>query len=155
MSFTAFFISLFMQSCMHSDIFEKNTAIPSNQWKANYQPEYIFDISDTNATYTMDLTMRHTDAYPYANLWLNVKTFAPGEKQPITVKVEIPLAQPDGKWLGRGMNEIWEHRMPLTRNGESIRFPKKGAYKIRLEQIMRVNPLPEVMSVGIRITKNK
>ncbi len=152
--FPAMLAGLLIQSCMHSNVFEKNIAIPSNTWKADFKPVYVFDITDTNATYMMDLTMRHTDAYPFSNIWLNVKTTQPGEQQPTSVKVEIPLAQADGKWLGRGMNEIWEHRMPLTRNGQAIRFPKKGTYKIQLEQIMRVNPLPEVMSVGVRLEKN-
>ncbi len=147
-------VSLFT-SCMQSDVYEKNVALPSTKWNESNKPSFTFDITDTVASYTMSLTMRHTDAYSYSNIWLNVTTTPPNEKTGTTVKIEVPLAQPDGKWLGRGMNEIWEHRMPLSRNGEAIYFKKKGVYTIQLEQIMRVNPLPEVMSVGVRLEKNK
>ncbi len=153
--FVTFFAGILFSSCMRSDVYEKNVALPSNKWEESNKPSFTFDISDTLANYTMSLTMRHTDAYPYSNIWLNVTTTPPDEKTGSSVKIEVPLAQPDGKWLGRGMNEIWEHRMPLSRNGEAIHFKKKGVYTIQLEQIMRVNPLPEVMSVGVRLEKNK
>ena len=144
-----------LNSCIHSNVYEKNSAIPSNKWNNQFRPGFIFNISDTTVSYKMSLTMRHTDAYPYSNIWLNVRTTFPGEKESKLVKVEVPLAQADGQWMGRGMNEIWEHQMPLTRDGNAIRFSKKGEYKIELEQIMRVDPLPEVMSVGIRLEKNQ
>ncbi len=153
--FIALFFIVSIPSCIHSNVFEKNVAMPSNKWKETFQPVYTFDITDTTKTYNLFLTMRHTDAYPFSNIWLNVKMLKPGEKEYTNVKIEIPLAQPDGKWLGRGMNEIWEQLMPLTRDGEPLHFSKQGEYKIQLEQIMRTNPLPEVMSVGIRLEKNQ
>lgn len=146
---------LVISSCIHSNVYEKNVAIPSNKWTSQFKPVYTFNISDTTVSYKMSLTMRHTDAFPFSNIWLNVRTTFPGEKESKLVKVEIPLAQADGKWMGRGMNEIYEHQMPLTRDANSIRFTKKGEYKIQLEQIMRVDPLPEVMSIGVRLEKNQ
>ena len=139
---------------MRSDVFEKNVALPGNRWAANYQPVFTFNISDTAATYAMYLTMRHTDAYPFSNIWISKQTTLPDGKKDSSIKIEVPLAQPDGKWLGRGMNEIWEHRMPLNRDGEPIRFKHAGQYSIQIQQLMRTNPLPEVLSVGIRLEKN-
>lgn len=140
-------------SCMQSNVFEKNVAIPSHAWKDNFKPVYSFDISDTSSLYNLKLTLRHTDAYPFANLWLKVSMLEPGQTKDSVVKIEIPLAQEDGKWLGEGMNEIWEHQLPLSKNASPIRFHKKGTYKIQLQQIMRTNPLPQVMSVGVRLEK--
>jgi hypothetical protein len=48
------------------------------------------------------------------------------------------------------MNEIWDHRMLIA---SPLHFSKEGNYEITLHQIMRINPLPEVMSVGIRLEK--
>lgn len=141
-------------SCIRSNVYEKNVSIPFNQWHSTDKQSFDFRISDTSATYQLYFTMRHTDAYPFANLWLNVRSNLPGESGDSAVKIEIPLAQADGKWLGRGMNEIWEHRMPLSRSGKAIKFNRSGNYHIELQQIMRSDPLPEVMSVGIRLEKN-
>jgi gliding motility-associated lipoprotein GldH len=141
-------------SCIRSNVYEKNVTMPYNKWHDTYNPIFSFDITDTQSFYNMYLTMRHTDAYRYANIWLNIKTTQPKEQVSSTVKVEVPLAQADGKWLSRGMNEIREAKMLLNPDGKPIRFTKKGIYKIQLSQIMRLNPLPEVMSIGIRLEKN-
>ncbi len=151
-SYIFIFTMLFLSSCMVSNTFEKNVGIPNNKWKSNYKPVFEFEISDTTSNYLLFLTIRHTDAYPFSNIWLNVKTTLPLQTTPADMKTEVPLAQADGKWLGRGMNEIWEHKMPLNSNG-TVHFSQRGKYKVELQQIMRENPLPEVMSVGIRLEK--
>jgi hypothetical protein len=43
--------------------------------------------------------------------------------------------------------------MPLTKNGGAMHFSQTGQYTISLKQIMRMNPLPEIMSMGIRLEK--
>lgn len=146
------FISLIYSSCIPANEFEKNVAIPNNKWNQKFKPNYEFEITDTTSNYALFLTMRHTDAYQFANIWLNIQTKMPEEKNFTSMRTEVPLAQENGKWLGRGMNEIYDHKMSLTGNG-AVHFSKKGKYTIQLEQIMRVNPLTEVMSVGIRLEK--
>ena len=148
-------IILCLNACIPSNTFEKNISMPKNKWSRDFVPHLEFDINDTACYYNMYLTMRHTDNYPYSNIWLNIKTLAPGELKFVQTRTEIPLAQADGKWLGRGMNEIFEitdHQMPLQRNG-MLKFNRVGRYVVELQQIMRIDPLPEVMSVGIRLEK--
>lgn len=139
-------------SCFKSNVFEKNQSIPNNAWKNSYKPSFEFEISDTSTQYRIYLTIRHTDAYPFSNLWLNISTTMPGDSHAQQIRTEIPLSQEDGKWLGRMHDEICTQQLSLTKNG-TVRFDKLGRYKIKLEQIMRQNPLPEVMSVGIRLEK--
>lgn len=142
-------------ACVPSNVFEKNVDIPNHQWKHEFKPHLEFDITDTTSFYAMYLTMRHTDAYPFSNIWLNLRTLAPGTLQFTQSRIEVPLAQADGKWLGRHMNELFEiadHQMPLQGNGV-LKFNRTGRYTIELEQIMRTDPLPQVMSVGIRLEK--
>ena len=79
-----------------------------------------------------------------------VKT--PGDSVIKKERINIPLAEPTGKWLGRGMGEIYEQRMQLDLKG-FINFSRKGNYRVSMEQNMRINPLPEVMDVGLRIEK--
>jgi hypothetical protein len=49
------------------------------------------------------------------------------------------------------MNDIWEVRKLL--NGKPRRFKKTGEYKFRIFQIMREDPLKNVMSAGLRVEK--
>jgi len=145
-----FFIILLLTSCLRSNVFEKNVAIKNHRWSEKYTPAFTFEITDTVSDYSMSFNMRHTDAYPYSNIWLNIKTAFPGVDTATETKIEVPLADLEGKWLGRGMNEIWEHQMQIA---SPLKFSKTGTYTITLQQIMRSSILPEVMSVGIRLEK--
>ncbi len=135
---------------MNINRFEKNMEIPKQQWSYAFQPEFSFDISDTISTHNVFVVLRHTDAYAYKNIWLNISTLQPGDSSFQTERFEFTLQQPDGKWYGTGYGDIWEIRYPLLRN---IQFKKKGTYSIRLNQIMRDDPLLHIMNAGIRIEK--
>jgi gliding motility-associated lipoprotein GldH len=142
-----------LSGCLPSPYFQKNTPMPKGQWAYAYQPSYRFEIKDTAAVYNLYFLIRHTELYPFSNIWLNIYTKMPGDTSFQETRIEIPLAEASGKWLGRGMGDVWEQRMPITRNDAPMIFAKAGTYEIRFEQAMRVNPLPEIMNVGLRVEK--
>lgn len=137
-------------ACKTIDVFEKNVSIPQQQWDRSYQPVIVFNISDTTALYNIYVTLRHTHAYNYNNIWLHVNYQLPGDtlkKQ----RVDIPLADNNKGWLGTGMDDIYEVRRLIT--PQPYRFKNSGDCTFTLEQIMRENPLKYVMNAGIRVEK--
>lgn len=142
-----------LAGCMESPYYQKDVTVPAYQWKYDYQPVFKVDIEDTAALYNLYFIVRHTEAYPFSNIWMWIHTKEPGDTTFSKSRIEIPLAEKSGKWLGRGMGEIWEQRMPITRNDAPMIFKKPGSYEIRFEQNMRVNPLPEILQVGLRVEK--
>ena len=142
---------LFLSACEPIDVFEKNVPIPNFAWASDFKPEINFDVTDTTARYTIYLVIRHTDAYRYKNIWLNVYTKLPSGDT-LSEPLELKLATDDKGWLGSGMGDIWEHRIPITpvQRPEALRA---GTYQFRLENIMREDPLRHVMNVGIRLEK--
>ena len=142
--------SLIISSCKQIDIFEKNTVIPDYEWKSNFVISGSFTITDTISAYSIYLVLRHTDAYKYNNIWLNIGLQPPGDSL-IKQKVDLKLGDDANGWEGTGMNDIWELRKLL--NGEPRRFKKAGEYKFTIAQIMRDEPLLQVMSAGLRIEK--
>jgi len=132
------------------DTFEKNVQIPKHEWEYNFQPEINFTITDTVSAYNVFVTLRHTDAYAYKNIWLYISTQQPGNNNIQKERFEFTLQNQNGEWIGTGMSDIWEVRLPLF---ETIRFTKQGNYTIRLQQTMRDNPLLHIMNTGIRIEK--
>ena len=146
-------LALAFAGCMESPYFQKDVAIPNYQWRYDYQPVFKVDIKDTTALYNLYFIVRHTEAYPFSNIWMWIYTKEPGDTTFKRSRIEIPLAEKSGKWLGRGMGEIWEQRMPITRNDAPMIFKKPGTYEIKFEQNMRINPLPEVLQVGLRVEK--
>ncbi|RYZ17502.1 MAG: hypothetical protein EOP49_50605, partial [Sphingobacteriales bacterium] len=91
-----------ISGCMESPYYQKTTAIPQYSWNYNFHPSFGFDITDTAAIYNLYFIIRHTDAYPFSNIWLNIRTKLPGDTAFLQQRVEIPLAESNGKWLGRG-----------------------------------------------------
>lgn len=141
---------LAIAGCIRINQFEKNIQIPQQQWSSSFSPEIQFDITDTLSLYNVFVTLRHTDAYLYRNIWLDIATRQPGDTTYQKGRFELTLQQSDGKWLGTGYGDIWEVRYPLFRR---IHFRKEGQYHIILRQIMRDDPLKHIMNAGIRIEK--
>ncbi len=148
-----FFVFCFLISgCLPAPYFQKEASIPQYAWAYNYKPAFTFDITDTTAIYQSYFLIRHTQSYPYCNIWMWVYVKTPGDSIPKKERVNITLAENSGKWLGRGMGEIYEQRMKVDFS-DSIRFHKAGTYTVSMEQNMRINPLPEVLNVGFRLEK--
>jgi gliding motility-associated lipoprotein GldH len=141
---------LFITSCRQIELFEKDTTIPRYEWKSDLTASGSFVIKDTVSAYSIYLVLRHTDAYKYNNIWLNIGLQPPGDSL-VRQKVDLQLGDDANGWEGSGMNDIWEVRKLL--NGQPRRFKKPGNYNFSISQIMRDNPLADVMSVGIRIEK--
>lgn len=144
-------LSLFAIACGTLDVFEKNVNIPNHEWSSDFKPEIAFTISDTTSLYNIYVVLRHTDAYRYNNIWMNIYRQMSGDSLH-KERVDLRLATDEKGWLGSGMDDIFEHRILLNR-GQPLRFHRSGEYMFRLEHIMREEPLQYVMNVGIRVEK--
>ena len=144
------FCCLLLNACTQIEVFEKNTSIPKYEWQSSFSAKGNFLITDTVAAYSIYLVLRHTDAYQYNNIWLNIGLQPPGDSLH-TQKINLKLGDDANGWEGAGMNDIWEVRKLL--NGAPRRFKQPGNYHFNISQIMRDNPLLHIMSVGLRIEK--
>ncbi len=143
---------LLMASCDTIDLYEKVVTIPMNKWTSTYKPSFTFIIKDTAAAYQLYLIIRHNEKYNYNNIWLNLYTKSPDgtvSKAPY----ELVLATNEKGWLGTGMDDLYEHRIALTPLNRQFYFKKPGNYTFSLGQIMREDPLENVLNVGLRIEK--
>lgn len=134
-----------------TDVFEKNISIPKKEWSSQFKPQISFQVSDTLARYNIYVVVRHTNAYQYNNLWVNIYTQTPGDSTTSKQNLDLRLATDDKGWLGSGMDDIFEHRILITK--QPVALNKVGIYRFMLENIMRIDPLPEIMNMGIRVEK--
>ncbi len=146
-------VLFFISSCGKIDVFEKNVTIPNREWNSSFKPEIQFEIADTTSLYNIYVVLRHTDAYRYNNIWLNLYVQPPRDTT-FKNRLDLRLATDDKGWLGSGMDDIFEHRILVNKSGPQ-RFSKSGIYKFRIENIMREEPLEHVMNVGIRVEKER
>jgi gliding motility-associated lipoprotein GldH len=143
--------SLFL-SCNTIDLYEKVAAIPKQAWAASYKPQFKFTIRDTSVPYQVFVILRHNEKYNFNNIWINLYTQSPGDSAQ-KVQYELPLANGDKGWLGTAMDDLYEHRIALTPANQDFYFKKPGEYLFSIEQIMREDPLENVLNVGLRIEK--
>ncbi len=144
------FLFLSCVACGKIDSFEKNVAIPGHAWASDFIPEISVKISDTAAVYDLFVVLRHTNAYRWNNLWINLYTQTPSDTARFNKqRFDIRLATDSKGWIGSGMDDIYEHRSLIT----TVRFPQPGTYTFRIEQLMREDPLEHILNAGIRIQK--
>lgn len=138
--------------CDTIDLYEKNVAIPGHEWQSSYKPNFQFNIEDTTVPYHFYIVLRHNEKYNYNNIWVKL-TIQPPSDTLHTEQLELSLADNEKGWLGSAMDDLYEHRVRVTpAEGFMLR---KGVYNFTIEQIMRDDPLENVMNVGLRIEKKK
>jgi gliding motility-associated lipoprotein GldH len=142
-------------SCTRTNLFEKTAVIPGHSWKSNFKPSFTFSITDTTAPYMIYLIIRHNDRYSFNNIYVNLYAKGPGSDTAQVVPYDMRLGTDETGWLGSGMDDIYEHREPITPRSpdKAFYFRKPGEYTFTLEQIMRQDPLENVLNAGIRIEK--
>jgi gliding motility-associated lipoprotein GldH len=148
-------LCLAIVSCTTTDLYEKSVAVPGHSWKNSFKPSFTFIIKDTASPYQIFLILRHTDKYNFNNIYINLYARQPNQDTMQSVKYDLTLATNEKGWLASGMDDIYEHRIPLTPTQQQFYFKKPGNYIFTVEQIMRENPLNNVLDVGLRIEKKQ
>jgi len=142
-------IALLLISCDPNRVFEKNIRIPEGIWDRNNPVRFEVVVEDTITPHNLYINVRNTGMYPVSNLYLFVTTIAPSGH---TIKdtVQVILADERGKWLGKGLGDIWDNQKLYK---EQVRFAQIGKYIFVYEQAMRLEKLPFILDVGLRVEK--
>jgi gliding motility-associated lipoprotein GldH len=146
---------LTLSSCRDENVvFEKNVEIPNAKWAASDRAVLNVDITDTVSRHNFFINVRNTEAYPYRNLYVFVRTSFPNG---MTSKdtVGLMLADPTGRWIGSGSGFLNSSSHPTQRimYNYNKRFPLSGEYIFEIEQAMRTDTLEGILNVGLRIEK--
>jgi len=148
-------ILVLLVNCRSIDLYERTVDVPKHAWKSDFTPQFDFEIKDTLALYEASLVLRHTDGYRFNNIWLEVQVETPDSLY--SFRTEKKLGDNEKGWLGTGLNDVFEHRISLNPELASagISFRKSGTYTFRLTQLMREDPLPNILQAGIRIERKR
>lgn len=142
-------LAIVLTGCDPNRLFEENKEIPDGVWDMDYRVAFDFEVPDTITKYNLYFNVRNTDDYPFSNLYIFSHVDFPNGKKGVDT-VELPLTNPDGSWIGSGQGEIHDCQLLFRKN---VRFPVAGKYHMEIEQAMRMEKLPGVRDVGVRIEK--
>jgi gliding motility-associated lipoprotein GldH len=142
---------LFLAACtLSTGVFEKNVTVPEHEWESSYKPEMVFSIQDTSSLYNIYFVLRHTEAYNFNNIWIGATVREPGDTAVRSQRYDLTLATNEKGWMGTAMDDIYENRILIQ---PQTKFRKPGEYHFTVEQIMRQDPLKNILNVGIRVEK--
>ena len=149
-SMLAIFLLLVMTGCDPNRVYEENKEIQGYDWKMQEPVRFKVQVEDTISSHSIYVNIRNYSDYPYSNIYLFIHVTSPaGDK--LTDTVNYVLADKRGKWLGRGLGDLYYIRLPYKQN---IRFPYKGIYVFNIEQGMRTN-LRGIRDIGLRVEREK
>lgn len=129
-----------------STVFSGFRPVDARGWR--YTDTLVFPLdamADTVPVRTdVALTVRHSNDYPYSNLWLEIAT-------PDTVRnVCVELADVFGRWYGRGLGLAFERTDTVLR-GVTL----GPADTLRIHHNMRLDTLCGIEQVGVFVTRTK
>ena len=126
--------------------------IPNGNWNIDNKLTIEFDVVDTSRKNNFFITLRNTEEYKYANLYLFVTTLFPNDKTSADT-IGVELSDASGKWLGKGEGFIFDSEVVTNKilYNYQKKFPLLGHYKVTLQQAMRETELSGIIDAGIRI----
>lgn len=129
-------------SCRNDIVYSRFSPISSEKWQMDSVVRFDYTIEDAQAAYQMVIHVRHTERYPYQNMWLFVND---GHRADT---IEFYLADDRGQWLGDKHHGFIE--MPVLFE-ENYHFPDTGAYHLEIAHGMRDSLLRGVTDIGLEI----
>ncbi len=144
-----FSLAMVFFACDPGKVADDYQTIPDATWAADSAHSFTFNIARTNQNNNIYFNVRNDRTYEFSNLWLFVTIESPSGVS-LTDTVQVMLAEPSGKWLGKGFSGVYDNRLIYRRN---VYFPESGKYAIRLKHGMRPENLKGITDIGIRVEK--
>lgn len=141
-------LALLAASCGPSPEFAVVRTISNEQWYRDSMLVFEVPVTDTAATYRVQLDVRHAGNYPYRNLYVGRDVLYRGGTA-YQDTAEFQLALSDGRWIGSGIAGL--KTVSLAYRTEGLRFPKADTFRFRLQHLMRDEPLPGIHAVSLKL----
>jgi gliding motility-associated lipoprotein GldH len=136
-------------SCDPGRTFDQYQKIDDSAWHKDSLITFQIPVTDSLSYYNFILQVRHETSYAYSNLWLFIEIIQPGGEV-MRDTFEMALAEPSGRWLGKGMGGM---KTMQTNYKTNFWFPVPGEYSVSLQHGMREETLQGIHDAGIRIEK--
>ena len=138
-----------LAACDSSRVYEDYVDLKEAFWHADSIKSFEFDIEDTTRRYSLYATFRNASSYPFYNLYYQYSLTDSLDSLIIEELKEVEFFNPKtGEPYGSGLGDMFDHKVTLQ---EDFRFSKTGLHAIKLQQFMRRDTLPFIMSVGARV----
>ena len=96
------------------------------------------------------MDIRNSIEYPYARLFVNYQLKGQDSVSLSKELISVYLFdQKSGKPFGTsGIGDIYDHQFSLVKK---YSFKKTGYYKMNIQQFMRMDTIPGILAIGLRL----
>jgi len=149
MKYYALVLLFFLIACDSSRVYEDYDDMQEAFWHMDSIKKFSFEISDIEKEYNLLATFRNSSTYPFYNIYFQYSITDSLDSVVVQQLTEADLFDPTtGQPKGSGLGDMFDHSVPLL---ENYRFSTPGVYNIKLQQQMRLDSLPFILSVGARV----
>ncbi len=136
-------------ACDSKRVFEDYKQIAPGGWNKDSLKVFEFEAVDATQHHNLYINIRNKGNYPNSNIWLFLQIKSPSGEI-LTDTVEYILAEPNGKWRGSGIGDLFDNQFLYKQN---VYFPETGTYQFSIQQGMRTEVLEGIHDIGLRIEK--
>ena len=140
---------MILSACDTKRLYETNTPVANQNWSYDDIKSYTVNVADTNTHYNIYINVRHSFLFEWRNIYVQVNTVLPDGKK-LEKRVNLPLSETDGKWFGSCLGDNCDIPIMIQHDAK---FPQVGKYTFTIRQDMRVNPLINIKSIGLRVER--
>ncbi len=138
-------------ACCPRYIYDEHREIPNGQWAYADSLRYEVSIADTNRIYNLWLTLEHSPAFAWQNLYVRIHTVFPDGLR-LSTPLSLELANQGGVWQGRCNAQRCRFKIPIQ---ERAYFQLPGRYTFIIEQYMRQSPVSGVERLRFQVEDTK
>lgn len=120
--------------------FSAFTDVSKTGWRYDDTLRFVTDSVEGE----LRVAVRHSVAYPYSNLWLEVTRPGTDSLHPVRDTVHLELADPFGLWKGTGVGPTRQMEAVVARH-----VALDSGQTVMLRHIMRLDTLPAIEQAGI------
>ncbi len=133
-------------------LFEDYSNVSEQGWHQDSIVQFSFEVPQVEEQFDISVTLRNRLTYPYTNLYVEYRLLNAEGNQVSRELEEVILFDPKtGKPLGSGMSDVFDHEHLML---QDFNFPNAGTYTIQFQQYMRMEMLPDIISVGVSVVES-
>lgn len=137
-------------SCIRHTIYHHYESVSLlHGWRSTDTLNYNIQLKDSMKPINLSLEIRHTDRYPYQDLWLQVTHNLTDSTVWEKDTLHLTLCNAKGNWNGTGgATNLYVYNQPI----ETLIPQNSGKRELRISSLMSDSVLNNISDIGIRIS---
>lgn len=145
-----FAIAIFAISCNENRIFEEHKSEFSNyRWEKSNKIEFHPQITDNEQNYQIYAAIRHVYGFQLKSVKINLEITSPSGKKS-NKKYDLQVFKNANEYISDCAGDYCDLEVLIEDN---FKFKETGKYTYSVSHEMKVNPIPNVMQVGLIVDK--